>query len=365
MDLCHDLLIIPGRALLVDRFSLRGCNVTGTEDGGVADTMYTTMQLIGKLGGVFVATFPIENLFPHKASHYQAMLATSAVVLLITSSLAITFGQNKDLQVVVESDIIYNHLELQPLLNSATYGKKSGSRTESYCWKNESCVLGMLLIVQFIGWIGSLALTIWYTSWLGLQTSLAGTSLSFPTFMMTLQSLLALVFSYFLPKLNRHFPIAWVWMLFELIFLGSLCSSRWLGPENQIATCVVLSIGGGPTYIVHMTNVQLLSRMVTVEKNNIGWVAGLQNNTMNLAQILVGGLFGVFVVCNQPADGSIVPCPQIGEVLYFWIGLLGLLIDLFVVGFDILYFEGRIFGVQAVKKSTKSGRKSLSSISHS
>jgi len=64
MDLCHDLILIPGRALLVDRFYLRGCDVIGTEDGGVADTMYTTMQIIGRLGGLFVGTFPIENLFP-------------------------------------------------------------------------------------------------------------------------------------------------------------------------------------------------------------------------------------------------------------------------------------------------------------
>jgi len=363
MDLCHDLILIPGRALLVDRFSLRGWDVIGTEDGGVADAMYTTMQITGRLGGVFVATFPIESWFPYEASHYQAMLATSAIVLLITNSLAVTFSEDKILKITVQSDSQYNHYELQPLLNSSASDKKSCSRTALYCWSSESCVLGMVLIVQVIGWIGSLAFTFWYTTWLGLQTSFAGTSLSFPMVMMTLQTLLALAFSFFLPRLNKHFPIAWVWMLFELIFLGSLCSSRWLGLENPIATFVVLSIGGGPSYIVHMTNVQLLSRMVTSDENNIGWVAGLLNNTMGVAQILVGVLSGVFVVCNQPLDGSIVPCPQIGEVLYFWIGLLGLLIDLLILAFDICYFDGQIFSIQAEKKRRKSVRQSLSRMS--
>ena len=58
MDLCHDLILIPERALLVDQFSFRGFDSTGKDDGGIADTMYTTMQMLGRLCGLFVGTFP-------------------------------------------------------------------------------------------------------------------------------------------------------------------------------------------------------------------------------------------------------------------------------------------------------------------
>jgi len=317
----------------------------------VADTIYTTMQLIGKLGGSIVLTFPIENLCPFKVSHYQATLATSAVVLLITNSLAITLGHDKDPHIAVEDDSLYKNLDLE--------NTKSRSIATLNCQRSEACVLGMVLTVQFIGWIGNIAFTFWYTTWLGLDTSLAGTSLSFPTAMMAMQTLLGLFFSFFLPKLNRRFPIAWVWILSELIYLGSLCSCRWLGPENPIATFVVLSISIGPCIVVHKTNAQLVARLVTSEEDNIGWVAGLLANTMNLAQIVIGGISGVFVVCNIPANGSTVPCPQIGKVLYFWIGIFGLIIDLFVLAIDTSYLEGRLFSI-GTKKRRKSAQKSPS-----
>jgi len=165
--------------------------------------------------------------------------------------------------------------------------------------------------------------------------------------MMTIQLLLGLIFSFFLPKLNRFFPIAWVWLVNELLNFGSLCSCRWLGPNHTIATFVVLSIGGGPSYIVHLTNVHLISRIVISDDGNIGWIAGLLNNSMTVAQILVGGLSGFFVLCNQPANGSTQPCPQIGEVLFFWIGLIGFIIDLLFVALDLICFEGRIFSIKS------------------
>merc|ERR1719403_390074 len=149
--------------------------------------------------------------------------------------------------------------------------------------------------------------------------------------MMFTQTLLGLIFSLFLPKLNQVFPTAWVWLLSELLNLASLCSARWLGLNHPTATFIILSIGVGPTYIVHQTNIHLLSRIVISDEDNIGWLAGLLNNTMTVAQILVAGLFGVFVVCKQQADGSTQPCPGIGEVLFFWVGLIGLIIDLLVL----------------------------------
>jgi len=347
MDLCHDLILIPGRALLVDQFAYRGCDVMGTEDGGIADTIYTTMQIVGCMGGRLVCTFPIENLFSLKVSHYQASLVTSAAVLLLANSLAITFAQDKDSHIFVKDDSQYRDdsqykdLELDDK-------KKSSSKAVVSRQRSETCVLGMVLIVQFIGWVASHLFNCLYTAWLGLETSLTGTSLSFPMVMMSVQAILSLFFSFYLPILNRRFPVAWVWMLSELIFLGSLCSCRWLGPENPYATIVILSIGTGPTNFVHITNSQLVARMVISEEHNIGWVAALLNNTVNLANIFVAFIFGIFVVCKMPTDGSTVPCPKIGDVLYFGIGLFGLLIDLLVLAIDTSCFEGRIFGIQTL-----------------
>jgi len=360
MDLCHDLILIPGRALLIDRFSLRSRDVMGKEDGGVADTMYTTMQILGRLCGLFVGSFPIQNWFPFHASHYQATLATSAVVLLVTNSLAVTFAHEKRLSTTVEDISLYNLLELEPLSGTEAQYEKVDTKEVLRCWCGETYVLTMLLIVNLIGWTSIVAFNFWCTAWLGHQISSAGTSLSLPMVIMTMQALLGFVFSFFLPKLNQCFPIAWVWLLFQLINLGSICSSRLLGPENPTATFVVLVIGCGPTYTVHLTNVQLLARAVVSGDSNIGWVAGLLNSTMSLAQILVAGVFAVFLVCNQPADGSILPCPQIGQVLFFWIGLIGFVIDLFIFAVDICYFEGRIFSIQAKVKRRESLRQVLS-----
>merc|ERR1719397_1582708 len=260
---------------------------------------------------------------------------TSAVVILITNSLAVTFSQE------------WKHFKLKPLLGTAAAAdEKTHNIAVLKSERTKTCALTMVFTVQVIGWIGIIAFSFWCTAWLGLQTLLAGTSLSFPMAMLTTQTLIGFVFTFFLPKINRCMPIAWVWILFQLINLGSLCSSRWFGPEKPIATFIVLALGGGPAYIVHITNVQLLSRIVISEQNNIGWVAGLLNNTMTVAQILVGGLSGVFVVCSQPSGGSTIPCPEISEVLFFWTGIGGFVIDLFILALDIFYFEGRIFSTK-------------------
>jgi len=350
MDLCHDLILIPGRALLVDQFSTRGVDVWGEDDGGVADTMYTTMQAIGRLGASFVGIFPIEHLFPFHVSYYQAMLTTSAAVLLIANSLAVTFGKEKYLG-IVNKKITFcdNQSVLEPLLGTVA-GDRKASSNPSNCWGGKVCLLVMVLIVQFIGWVSLLAFSFWCTTWLGLQTTLAGSSLSFPMYLLTLQTLLSLMFSFLLPKLNQSFSIARVWFLFELITQGSLCICHWLGPENPIPTFIFLVLGFGPFFVTHQTNAHLVSRLVIGEEDGIGWVAGLLNNTMNLAQILVGGLFGVFVECNEPADGSTFPCPQIGQMLFPWIGLVGLVIDLLILTLDISCFEGRIFSSKPEKK---------------
>jgi len=318
MDLCHDLILIPGRALLIDQFSSRGVDVLGEDDGGVADTMYTTMQITGRLGALLLGIFPIENLFPFHASYYQAMLATSAAVLLIANSLAVTCGEEKYLYIANEN-IVYDDAQsvLEPLLGTAAGDRKASSNPLN-CYGGKVCLLAMVLIVQFMGWISVLAFSFWCTTWLGLETSLAGSSLSFPMYLLAIQTLLSLVFSFLLPKLNRSFSIARVWLLFELINHGSLFICHWLGPENPIATSFFLVMGIGPCLVVHWTNAHLVSRIVIGEEDSIGWVAGLLNNTMNLAQMLVGGVFGVFVVCNEPADGSTLPCPQIGKVLFLY-----------------------------------------------
>jgi len=350
MDLSHDLLLIPGRALLVDQFTLRGCDVMGKKDGGVADTMYTTMQIFGRLGGLFAGTFPIENVLPFEASHFQATLATSVVVLLVTNSLAVTYGKERDEYTVNEDVSLQNHSEPEPPLAAGDGEQRARSISILNQPRSDAFALVMVLMIQFIGWIGSMTYFFWCTTWLGLQTSLAGTSLSFPMAMMFIQTLVALIFSFFLPKLNRIFPTAWVWLLIELLNLGSICSARWLGLNNPIATFVILAISGGPYYIVHFTNAQLLCRIMISDEDKIGWVAGLLNNTMTAAQVLVGGLSGLIVVCNKQANDSTQACPEIGEVLYFWVGLIGFIIDLFILALDVIYFEGRIFSFKSEKK---------------
>jgi len=72
-------------------------------------------------------------------------------VLLITNSLAITFSQDKDLHIVVEDDPLYNHLELEPLLNAGVDDQTAFCKTALYNKRSEACALGMVLIVQFIG----------------------------------------------------------------------------------------------------------------------------------------------------------------------------------------------------------------------
>jgi len=151
MDLCHDLMLIPGRALLVDRFVLRGVDAMGKEDGGVADTMYTTMQMFGRLGGLCVGTFPIENVFPFEFSHYQATLATSMVVLLITTTLALTYGKESDEYTVLKDVPHFSHSELMPLLTPGEDEINGRSLSIPKKSRSNTFALVMVFLVQFLG----------------------------------------------------------------------------------------------------------------------------------------------------------------------------------------------------------------------
>ena len=124
-DLCHDLMLTPGRALLIDMSGpgrpdrqsrsapggFGSANAPGNDgktgsDGSVsdslggesasadeenADALYSLMQGFGRLVALSIISFPIESVLSSiwRCNHFQASLAISCVALFVCTTFVI------------------------------------------------------------------------------------------------------------------------------------------------------------------------------------------------------------------------------------------------------------------------------------
>eukprot|EP00949_MAST-11_sp_MAST-11-sp1_P003598 g3598.t1 len=321
MDLAHDMILIPGRALLAEMRLARGIRSDGGDDDGHAENVYTLFQNCGRLVSLVACAIPVEHLLTTtgvRESHFQAMIGLGAVVMVVCIAIAVLCGKEEahidfpaedrtNLEVVVRGDEA----------DRAGMVESSGS---SYL----SSAFLTLLTIQFLGWISICLFAFWCTTWIGLDTKLKGTPFRLALVVMAAQTLTAICLSPCVPWLNRKLGTVWVWFFSEVAQQLSLVACRWLGKERPFATIATLALCGGAFQTVHITNIYMLAREVVQDDKSLGFLNSMANYTMVVAQILVGALAGLVTSC--PAGGS-NGCSDIGERLFFVCGSAALVLE--------------------------------------
>ena len=319
VDLCHDLILVPGRSLLVAMWPEAGDD----EDG---DALYSLSQLFGRgLGLVAIAVVPARGLLG--TSYFQTSWALSAGVLLATTAAALAAAaprRRKDDDDDDDDD-------------DGDVVASSSARPAP------TAALALVLTIQFVGWVGLTTFTFWSTTWLGLGTKLRGASL--PLVALAAQTFVGVGVGPFLPRANRCFGAAAVWIFGELLLLGAVAASRWLGPERPVATLVVVALSGA-SFAPHTSNAQILCRRFSRDEAALSTAAALVNNTMTAAQILVGGLAGLLVSCGEPEFG----CHSVGAGLFFRVGVGGAAVDVALVVLDLCYLRSGAFAERRVPR---------------
>jgi hypothetical protein len=190
-DISHDLLLVPGRALVLDLAAAK--NVVAANGGASssaeakasdeADALYTLYQLGGRLAALVLGTLPLEHVFDTllgavkissgHVTHFQALLSSSCLLLFCCACLAVgaakewelvqqqrqqrqcvpDSGSNGYQQVSVE-DNQENGVE-QSLSdsnnNSGDGGTKSNSSSRHHLGGRKTMQLRILLAIQFLG----------------------------------------------------------------------------------------------------------------------------------------------------------------------------------------------------------------------
>jgi len=429
-DLCHDLMLIPGRALLLDMtLDEVGAAADDAADER-ADSTYTQVQLMGRLMGLAVVSFPVEEMFATtlRWTHFQTALAFSGVVMVVCVAIVLITSRDRPYDILLSpsmkggdegarattgssSSLVSVLMDIAPSLDQPFLlggrreeerGRGSGirigrgrgggremdgaaemdgvgemnedreemerRRADSISGRRLQCSqrvdLAVVLFVTFLFWFGQITFCFWGTSWLGLDTKLIGTRFSLPLVAMATQTLVGiLVLNGPLKKMNEWFGRGHVWLLSCVGYMIILACSCLLGPTLPLTTLSILSIGG-ISIACNSSNVYSIVRDIVDDEDSVGWAISMANNTMPIAQILVGGLNGLMVVCPtfptsnvsssyysasstwmsiSPSPLPSVVCPEIGDVMFWWVGFVGAALIVASYLFDVVCLSGRVF----------------------
>ena len=236
-DLSHDLMLIPGRALLIDMliddqarkrhaatglpdvteaahttpaaatttFSLSTTTNRSTPSATPtppqhpqqqamsvsselqADSMYNEMQNWGRLFGLAVVSFPVEELLSTslKWTHFQTSLGFSIVVLVTCTGIVFCSSRDRPydplLSPKLDATVAPTNIETPFLLNAvavptttttttrhnSSVPEPQPSKTTSKLTTTQTIDLGVVLFITFVIWFGISTFCFWSTSWLG------------------------------------------------------------------------------------------------------------------------------------------------------------------------------------------------------
>lgn len=341
MDLCHDVILIPGRSLLIADM----CESAVVDVDGAGDALYSQLQLFGRMFGLVTITFLPNSLLG--LSYFESAWVVSGIVLLVCSLTSLMAscrrsGQIQELSARAEfgadfpEDLQFSQEEVSLGGNSGVASEDS-ERERSLFDFQLARKLFALLSIQFSGWIAIMVFTMWCSTWLGLSTKISGLGLSLPLVAMTLHAVIGALTAPVLVCLNRKFSVVGVWFVTEMLLLCSFVSFRWLGPGQPLITLAVCG-AGGVQYLVHSSNAQFLCRVAVNRDDMVSWAITLVQTTMPLAQIVVG-LFAGLIVGNCPDTGH---CPGVSD-LYFYVGIGGLIFNTSVALLDIFFLRSGLF----------------------
>ena len=356
MDLCHDLLLVPGRSLLLDMALSHTSESTSEETINFiesrADNLYNLYTLIGRFLALCVGSFPLVFW---GYSHFQVFLGTSATFLTLSCGTALFVGKDKSF----EGDAEEANGEYAPIknvqeksstvletgtLNHPRDPGHGGMDTEDEDTEDEGgedkrrrkrhrlLALALLLMAQFTGWTLVCLAVFWWTTWIGINT-VFGTS-GFRVSMVTaaVQTLSGMVFvPFYQATIRMCSGTKRMYFLSELSISITLILYYYSGPNNPYAL-LSLMVLSGPSYSIHSTAIYALVRGVVGHKR-VGWATGIVNNTLPAAQIFVS-IFSGFVVTDCGNDTP--QCLPIGGV-YFWCGAVGCIVNLSIILYDLVF----------------------------
>ena len=341
MDLCHDVMLIPGRALLIADLRRRGrASASAADDDGGGDALYSQVQLLGRLAGL-VAITALPRRGALGCSYFEIAWLCSGTVLVACTSAALAATAARV------------PAPPWPPSEDAADAGAGALPAEVKLRRSLTARLLPLLAIQTVGWVGVMVFTMWCSVWLGLGTDALGLGLSLPLVAMGLHTLGGIMLAPGLARLNRSCGACRVWLGAQLLWLGALVAARWLGARRPEWTLLVCAAGGAQL-LVHSANAPLLCRAAVDDERAIGWANALVQNAMPLAQVVVGAFAGLVVgTCPAAAaddddggdggDGGGRGCPAVGRVLFFWTGAGGAACVLLVVVFDTCWIRSGLF----------------------
>ena len=151
-----------------------------------ADSMYNEMQNWGRLFGLAVVSFPVEELLATslKWTHFQTSLGFSIVVLVICTGIVFCSSRDRPydplLSPKLDATVAPTNIETPFLLNAvpttttttttrhnSSVSEPHPSKTTSKLTTTQTIDLGVVLFITFVIWFGISTFCFWSTSWLG------------------------------------------------------------------------------------------------------------------------------------------------------------------------------------------------------
>ena len=219
VDLCHDLVLVPGRSLLV-------ATSRGARGADAADALYSLSQLCGRGAAlVVIAVLPSRGLrWPRRGggggrnvSYFEAAWLSSAAVLAFATAVAALSARPRRTKAArdaaADDDDDDDEEEDDEEEDRGAGGAPRAPRPGT--------ALVLVLVVQFVGWVGLTTFAFWSTTWLGLESTVFG-SASLPLVALACQTFVGVGLGPLLPAANRHLGVAPVWICAELLLLASL-----------------------------------------------------------------------------------------------------------------------------------------------
>lgn len=390
MDMAHDILLIPGRSMLLDmvlsilpskdhvenvEVEERKKNVELEKDlESQADNMYTLYQLIGRFLALVIGSFNlnIKGYF----NHYQSLLLSSAIFLIFACGTALTFGvdsnTNTKTKIIYDdganndknddTNSTYHFLGDDKTLFEANTDESSENNSEEMkiallshdhflnnvynhnhplneninhtAGKSKYSIfpLILLLLVQFLGWVLLCNACFWWTAWIGIDTVFETTGLRTALVTFAIQTFSGLIYTvYGYHFFTRIFGIKKIWLLCEVSYCILMIAFWLVGPNQPILLCLLMFLTGA-MFSVHNTAIYSLIRDV-VGHDQVAWATALCNNTLPAAQIYVSLSSGYFI------GDCLITSPQCLAVgnLFVWSGSVCLALNLIVVFIDSIF----------------------------
>ena len=363
MDLAHDILLIPGRSMLLDMvlrllpskdsiqdYAQENVEAVERKLESQADNMYTLYQLVGRFLALVIGSLDLN--FKGYFNHYQSLLLSSAVFLIVACGTALIFGEDslgeedcvddQNQYQLLTSDEVMTNAEIDQQHNLVSQvdsetppdsdhpvSDNVDTSVEEAGQKHYTFALILLLLVQFLGWVLLCNACFWWTAWIGIDAIFETTGLRTALVTFAVQTFSGLIFTvYGYHFFVRMFGVKAVWFFCEITYCVLMILFWFVGPNEPLILCGLMFLTGA-MFSVHNTAIYSLIRDV-VGHDKVAWATALCNNTLPAAQIYVSLSSGYFI------GDCLISSPQCLAVgtLFLWSGSICLGLNLIVIILD-------------------------------